>query len=176
MLVTVMGVLVVLYARYYMAAQDPVPRFFSFLLAFMGSMLGVVLSGNLIQLVVFWELTSLTSFMLIGYWYHRLDARRGARMALTVTAAGGLCLLAGMLLLGRIVGKQEVGPDQERDVGQGPAAASRVEGRSGLERRLSGNASASERWRPDGCQVQSVRAGHSDITQRFTPGSRPAVR
>ena len=108
MLVAVMGVLVVLYARYYMAAQDPVPRFFSFLLAFMGSMLGVVLSGNLIQLVVFWELTSLTSFMLIGYWYHRLDARRGARMALTVTAAGGLCLLAGMLMLGRIAGSYDM--------------------------------------------------------------------
>src|SRR5688500_711097 len=59
MLVTVMGALVVLYARYYMAAQDPVPRFFSFFLAFMGAMLGIVLSGNLIQLVVFWELTSL---------------------------------------------------------------------------------------------------------------------
>ena len=108
MLVTVMGTLVVLYARYYMAAQDPVPRFFSFFLAFMGSMLGVVLSGNLIQLVVFWELTSLTSFMLIAYWYHRLDARRGARMALTVTAAGGLCLLAGVLILGRIVGSYDL--------------------------------------------------------------------
>ena len=67
MLVSGMGLLVVLYARYYMSAQDPVPRFFSFLLAFMGAMLGVVLSGNLIQLVVFWELTSLTSFMLIAY-------------------------------------------------------------------------------------------------------------
>ena len=77
-----MGALVVLYARYYMSPQDPVPRFFSFLLAFMGAMLGIVLSGNLIQLVVFWELTSLTSFMLIAYWYHREDARRGARMAL----------------------------------------------------------------------------------------------
>ena len=71
MLVSVMGALVILYARYYMAAQDPVPRFFAFFLAFMGAMLGVVLSGNLIQLVVFWELTSLTSFMLIAYWYHR---------------------------------------------------------------------------------------------------------
>src|SRR3546814_14400898 len=88
-----MGLWVVLYVRYYMSAEDPVPRFFSFLLAFMGSMLGVVLSGNLIQLVVFWEMTSITSFLLIGYWQHRLDARRGARMAFTVTAAGGLCLL-----------------------------------------------------------------------------------
>ena len=66
LLVSLMGALVVLYARYYMSPEDPVPRFFSFLMAFMGAMLGIVLSGNLIQLVVFWELTSLTSFMLIA--------------------------------------------------------------------------------------------------------------
>lgn len=108
MLVLGIGALVVLYARYYMSASDPVPRFFSFLMAFMGSMMGVALSGNLIQLVLFWELTSLFSFLLIGYWHHRRDARRGARMALTVTGAGGLCLLAGVLLLGRIVGSHEL--------------------------------------------------------------------
>ncbi|MBA4141739.1 MAG: monovalent cation/H+ antiporter subunit A [Nitrosospira sp.] len=108
MLVSVMGALVILYARYYMAPQDPVPRFFAFFLAFMGAMLGIVLSGNLIQLVVFWELTSLTSFMLIAYWYQRADARRGARMALTITAAGGLCLLAGMVILGQIVGSYDL--------------------------------------------------------------------
>lgn len=102
MIVTVMGGLIVLYARYYLSPQDPAPRFFSFFLAFMGSMLGVVLSGNIIQLVIFWELTSLSSFMLIAYWHHRLDARRGARMSLTITGAGGLCLLAGMLLIGHI--------------------------------------------------------------------------
>jgi len=107
-LVLGIGALVVLYARYYMSASDPVPRFFSFFLAFMGSMLGVVLSGNLIQLVVFWELTSLFSFLLIGYWHHRRDARRGARMALTVTGAGGLCLLGGVLLIGRIVGSYDL--------------------------------------------------------------------
>ncbi len=61
------------------------PRFFAFLLAFMGAMLGIVLSGNLIQLVFFWELTSLFSFLLIGYWHHHGEARDGARMALTVT-------------------------------------------------------------------------------------------
>ncbi|KAK0330634.1 hypothetical protein LTR94_032090, partial [Friedmanniomyces endolithicus] len=55
------GVLVMLYARYYMSHQDPVPRFFAFLQAFMGSMLGIVLSGNLIQIVFFWEMTSLFS-------------------------------------------------------------------------------------------------------------------
>jgi len=108
MLVLGIGALVVLYARYYMSASDPVPRFFSFFLAFMGSMIGVVLSGNLVQMVMFWELTSLFSFLLIGYWHHRRDARRGARMALTVTGAGGLCLLAGVLLIGRIVGSYEL--------------------------------------------------------------------
>lgn len=103
-LVLGIGALVVLYARYYMSPADPVPRFFSFLLAFMGSMLGLVLSGNLIQLVFFWELTSLFSFLLIGYWHHNRGARDAARMALIVTAAGGLCLLVGILLIGKIVG------------------------------------------------------------------------
>jgi multicomponent K+:H+ antiporter subunit A len=87
MMVSGVGALVVFYARYYMSPADPVPRFFSFLLAFMGAMLGIVLSGNLVQLAVFWELTSFTSFMLIAYWYHRGEARRGAGMSLTVTAA-----------------------------------------------------------------------------------------
>jgi len=102
------GLLVLLYARYYMSRRDPVARFFAYMLAFMGAMLGVVLSGNLIQLVVFWELTSLTSFLLIGYWQERNDARRGARMAFTVTTAGGLCLLAGMLILGHIAGSYDL--------------------------------------------------------------------
>src|SRR5690554_3778285 len=108
MIITTMGALIVLYARYYLSPQDPVPRFFSFFLAFMGSMLGIVMSGNLIQLVVFWELTSLSSFMLIAYWHHRLDARRGARMSLIITGAGGLCLLAGMLMLGQVVGSYDL--------------------------------------------------------------------
>ena len=108
MLVLGIGALVVLYARYYMSPADPVPRFFAFLLAFMGVMAGVVLSGNLIQLAFFWELTSLFSFLLIGYWHHRQDARRGARMALTVTGTGGLALLAGLLVLGHIVGSYDI--------------------------------------------------------------------
>ena len=108
MLVLGIGSLVVLYARYYMSPADPVPRFFAFFLAFMGAMAGVVLSGNLIQLAFFWELTSLFSFLLIGYWHHRKDARRGARMALTVTGTGGLAMLAGMLVLGHIVGSYDL--------------------------------------------------------------------
>jgi len=108
LLVLGIGFLVAVYARYYMAKDDPVPRFFAFFLAFMGAMLGVVLAGNLIQLVFFWELTSLFSFLLIGYWHQRKDARRGARMALTVTGAGGLAMLAGILILGHIVGSYEL--------------------------------------------------------------------
>ena len=108
LLVLGIGSLVALYARYYMSPQDPVPRFFAFFLAFMGAMLGLVISGNLIQIVFFWELTSLFSFLLIGYWHHRSDARRGAYMALMVTGAGGLCLLAGVMLLGHVVGSYDL--------------------------------------------------------------------
>jgi len=108
MLVLGIGTLVSLYARYYMSPEDPVPRFFAFFLAFMGAMLGLVISGNLIQIVFFWELTSLFSFLLIGYWHHRADARRGAYMALMVTGAGGLCLLAGVMLLGHVVGSYDL--------------------------------------------------------------------
>ena len=107
-LITSIGLLVVLYARYYLSPKDPAARFFACLLAFMGAMGGVVLSGNLIMMVVFWEMTSLFSFLLIGYWHHSPAARDGARMALIVTAFGGLCLLAGVLLLGRIVGSYDL--------------------------------------------------------------------
>ncbi|WP_342641084.1 monovalent cation/H+ antiporter subunit A [Rhodoligotrophos ferricapiens] len=107
-LITGIGLLVVVYSRYYMSQSDPRPRFFAFFLGFMGSMLGIVLSGNLIQLVLFWELTSLFSFLLIGYWYQNANAREGARMALTVTATGGLSLFAGVILLGYVTGSYEL--------------------------------------------------------------------
>jgi multicomponent K+:H+ antiporter subunit A len=107
-LVTVIGALVALYARYYMSPEDPVARFYALFLAFMGAMLGVVMAGNLVQLVVFWELTSLVSFLLIGYWHHREDAQQGARMALLVTGLGGLALLGGVIVLGQIVGSYDL--------------------------------------------------------------------
>jgi multicomponent K+:H+ antiporter subunit A len=107
-LVTGIGFLVVIYARYYMSPSDPVPRFFSLLLAFMGSMLGIVIAGNLIVLVFFWELTSIFSFLLIGYWHANAGARDGARMALVVTGLGGLALLAGVILIGEIVGSYDL--------------------------------------------------------------------
>jgi multicomponent K+:H+ antiporter subunit A len=112
LLVLGIGALVVLYAAYYLDPKDPPARFFSFFLLFMGAMLGVVLADNLILLVVFWELTSLSSFLLIGYWHADAnkgqEARQGARMALTITGAGGLCLLAGALLIGHIVGSTDL--------------------------------------------------------------------
>ncbi|MBB5073718.1 multicomponent K+:H+ antiporter subunit A [Bartonella callosciuri] len=104
LLITGIGLLVVVYARYYMDPADSVPRFFSFFLAFMGSMTGIVLSGNLVFLVIFWELTSIFSFLLIGYWYHNASAREGARMALTITGFGGFALFIGVLLIGHVIG------------------------------------------------------------------------
>lgn len=108
MLVTSIGFLVILYARYYMGKDDPIPRFFSFLLAFIGAMLGIIVSGNVILLSIFWELTSIFSFLLISYWHTSAAARDGARMALTITGIGGFCLLIGMLLLGKIVGSYDL--------------------------------------------------------------------
>ncbi|MDO8827194.1 monovalent cation/H+ antiporter subunit A [Methylophaga sp.] len=108
LLILLIGLLVIIYARYYLSAKDSMGRFYAYMLMFMGSMLGIVLSENLLQLVVFWELTSITSFLLISYWQHRQDARQGARMALAVTGGGGLALLGGVLLLGHIVGSYQL--------------------------------------------------------------------
>ena len=107
-LVLGIGALIVLYASYYLSENDSMPRFLAFLLLFMGAMLGMVVAGNLILLAVFWELTSISSFLLIGFWSHRQDARDGARMALAITGAGGLALLGGVILLGRITGSYEL--------------------------------------------------------------------
>lgn len=107
-LILFIGLLIILYARYYISAEDPMGRFYSYLLLFMGSMLGIVLSENLILLVMFWELTSISSFLLIGFWSYRTDAREGARMALVITGAGGLAMLAGFILLGNMVGSFEL--------------------------------------------------------------------
>ena len=96
------GLLVVIYARFYLYSSDPMGNFFTYLLLFQGAMVGIVLSNNVLLLLVFWELTSLASFLLIGFWGHTAAGRQGARMALTVTGLGGLSLIGGMLLLARI--------------------------------------------------------------------------
>ena len=103
-----MGLLIILYARYYLSSKDPLGLFYFYLLLFQGAMVGIVLSDNILLLLVFWELTSLTSFLLIGYWSQQPKSREGAQMALIVTGGGGLALIAGMLLLGHIAGTFEL--------------------------------------------------------------------
>ncbi|MEH6451452.1 MAG: monovalent cation/H+ antiporter subunit A [Psychromonas sp.] len=108
LLILGIGLLVILYARYYLSEKDNMGRFYSYLIMFMTAMLGIVMSNNMLQLWFYWELTSISSFLLIGFWSHNSDARKGARMALTVTGAGGLALLAGIILLGQVVGSYEL--------------------------------------------------------------------
>jgi multicomponent K+:H+ antiporter subunit A len=108
LLILGIGLLIVLYAAYYLPERDRLRRFYALLLCFAGGMLGVVLSENLLLLLVFWEITSLTSFLLIAYRYEAHDARIAARMALAVTGGGGLALLAGLLLLGQIAGSYDL--------------------------------------------------------------------
>jgi multicomponent K+:H+ antiporter subunit A len=108
LLILGIGLLVTLYAYYYLPKNDRLGRFYSLLLLFMAGMLGVVLSENLLLLVVFWEVTSLVSFLLIAYRYNRYESRLSARMALAVTGGGGLALCAGVLLLGQIAGSFEL--------------------------------------------------------------------
>jgi multicomponent K+:H+ antiporter subunit A len=98
------GLLITLYARFYLSGEDPMGQFYTYLLLFQGAMLGIVLSDNILLLLIFWELTSLSSFLLIGYWKHLPEGRQGARMALAVTGAGGLAMIGGMLILGNIAG------------------------------------------------------------------------
>jgi NADH:ubiquinone oxidoreductase subunit 5 (chain L)/Multisubunit Na+/H+ antiporter, MnhA subunit len=102
-MITGVGLLITLYARFYLSSDDPMGQFYTYLLLFQGAMLGIVLSDNILLLLIFWELTSLSSFLLIGYWKHLPEGRQGAKMALTVTGAGGLAMIAGMLILGNIV-------------------------------------------------------------------------
>ncbi len=102
------GLLIVIYAAHYLSASDSTAKFLTFLMLFQGAMLGIVLSDNILMLLVFWEMTSLSSFLLIGFWGHLAEGRQGARMALAVTGGGGLALIAGLVLLGRIAGSYDL--------------------------------------------------------------------
>lgn len=99
LLITGIGLLIVLYAGGYMKGHPQQGRFLSFLLLFMGAMLGVVVSDSLLMLFVYWELTSITSFLLIGFDHERAASRRAALQALVVTGGGGLLLLAGLIFI-----------------------------------------------------------------------------
>ncbi len=102
------GLLIIAYGRHYLSRDDHMGEFFTYLLLFQGAMVGIVLSDNILLLLVFWELTSLSSFLLIGYWKHLPEGRQGARMALAVTGMGGLAMIGGMLILGNIAGSYDL--------------------------------------------------------------------
>ncbi|MGH9348784.1 MAG: proton-conducting transporter membrane subunit, partial [Vicinamibacterales bacterium] len=107
-LITGVGALVVVYAGAYLAGHPQQGRFFAYLLAFMGSMLGIVVADNLLAIFVFWELTSFSSYLLIGFEHERDSARAAALQALLVTGGGGLALLAGAVLLAQAGGSYSV--------------------------------------------------------------------
>ena len=104
LLITGIGAFVVWYAGAYLHTDPERPRFIAVLMLFMASMLGVVLANNVIALFLFWELTSFTSYLLIGHNHDEEKARKAALQALLVTGLGGLFLLAGLLLLARAAG------------------------------------------------------------------------
>ena len=108
LLITGIGTLIVLYSGGYLKGHKHQGRFFSFILMFMGSMQGLVLSDSFLMLFVFWELTSITSFLLIGFNHAEERSRRSAIQALVVTGLGGLSLLAGMLVIWNITGVSEL--------------------------------------------------------------------
>ncbi|TVP47203.1 MAG: putative monovalent cation/H+ antiporter subunit A [Halomonas sp.] len=100
LLITVIGTLVLIYAGGYLKGHPDLVRFHIALMAFMVSMLGLVLADGLFTLFIFWELTSITSYLLIGFNHADIEARKSARQGLFVTVAGGLALMAGLVLLG----------------------------------------------------------------------------
>ncbi len=108
LLITALGFLVVVYSGTYMKNYDLKDRFYLYLLFFMASMMGLVLSGNLITMFVFWELTSVSSFMLIGFFHEKDESRNASLQALLITVMGGLALLAGIVFINQVTGTFEL--------------------------------------------------------------------
>ena len=108
LLITGIGTLIFIYAYYYLSPKNSLSKLYLLLMLFMAAMLGISLSNNLILLLIFWELTSISSFLLVGYWSNYDVAQRGSRMALTITGMGGLAMLGGFVLLGQITGTYEI--------------------------------------------------------------------
>ena len=108
LLISGIGTLIVLYSGAYLAGHERQGRFFAFILMFMGAMQGLVLADGFVTLFVFWEATSITSFLLIGFDNHREAARRAAFQALVVTGMGGLSLLAGLLVIWQVTGAADM--------------------------------------------------------------------
>ena len=108
MLITGIGTLIFLYAGGYMKGKAGDTRLLGFLSLFMGAMLGVVMANNLIALFLFWELTSISSFFLIGFKNEDEASRESALKALSVTGGGGLIMLAGLIMLGEVAGTYQI--------------------------------------------------------------------
>jgi len=108
LLISGIGTLIYIYAYYYLSPKNSLSKLYQLLMLFMAAMLGISLSNNLIILLVFWELTSISSFLLVGYWSQYDAAQRGARMALTITGMGGLAMLGGFVLLGQMAGTYQI--------------------------------------------------------------------
>ena len=105
LLITGIGTLVILYSCYYMSITDEkLHKFYIFLLMFMSAMLGVVLSDNMLSMYMFWEMTSVSSFLLISYWHENDASRKGALKSLIITVSGGVLMLAGIFVLNNITG------------------------------------------------------------------------
>lgn len=108
LLICGIGTFIVLYAGSYLKEHPDLSRFLVIMMLFMGSMLGLVLADNLITLFVFWELTSITSYLLIGFKHTSESARKAALQGLFVTVGGGLALLAGLIMLGGVAGTYSI--------------------------------------------------------------------
>lgn len=108
LLITGIGALVTIYSIYYLSSKENLIHFYTYLLLFMGAMLGVVFSDNMMVLYVFWELTSISSFLLIAFWYHRKQSRDGAQKSLLITVTGGIAMLVGFIMLYYMSGTMSV--------------------------------------------------------------------
>ncbi len=109
LLVSGIGTLIVFYAGAYLGDSPKGPRFFGILFLFMGAMLGLAVTENLVVFFVFWELTSVASYLLIGHYQEKSESRKSALDALLVTGGGGLAFLAGVILLGEVGGSYLLG-------------------------------------------------------------------
>ena len=109
LLVTLIGALIIIYTGYYFKGERSAWRFLTYLLLFMGAMLGLVLAGDVLTLFIFWEGTSITSFLLVAYKYKDEAARRSALKALFITGGGGIALLAGLLFVAYVAGGTDYG-------------------------------------------------------------------
>ncbi|GIO24973.1 Na+/H+ antiporter subunit A [Oceanobacillus sp. J11TS1] len=100
LLISGVGALVILYSIYYLSSREALGSFYTYLMLFMGAMLGVVMADNMLVLYVFWELTSISSFLLIAFWYQRKRSREGAKKSLIITVSGGISMLVGFIMVG----------------------------------------------------------------------------